>query len=69
MKRKSSNVQKLKNTLLQDKKILRIYIELKNFLSKNKNIKSFTVALSGGPDSMALAGLSNFLMREEKYKV
>ena len=69
MKRKSSNVQKLKNTLLQDKKILLIYIELKNFLSKNKNIKSFTVALSGGPDSMALAGLSNFLMREEKYKV
>ena len=69
MKRKSSNVQKLKNTLLQDKKILRIYIELKNFISKNKNIKSFTVALSGGPDSMALAGLSNFLMREEKYKV
>ena len=69
MKRKSSNVQKLKNTLLKDKKILNLYSKLTKALSKNKNSKSFMVAVSGGPDSMALAGLSNILMGEKKHKV
>ena len=69
MKRKSLNVQKLKNTLPKDKKILNLYSKLQKILSKNKNSKSFTVAVSGGPDSMALAGLSSILMGEKKHKV
>ncbi len=69
MKRKSLNVQKLKHALLKDKKILNQYLKLKKVLSKNKNSKNFTVAVSGGPDSMALVGLSNILMSEKKNKV
>ena len=69
MKRKSLNVQKLKNILPKDKKILNLYSKLQKILSKNKNSKSFTVAVSGGPDSMALAGLSSILMGEKKHKV
>ncbi len=69
MKRKSLNVRKLNNTFLKDKKVLNLYLKLKKTLSKNKNCKSFTVAVSGGPDSMALAGLSSILISEKKYKV
>ena len=69
MKRKSLNVQKLKNTFLKDKKTLSLYTKLKKVLSKNKNSKSFVVAVSGGPDSMALAGLSSILTSEKKHKV
>tara|TARA_B100002051_G_C16689269_1_gene614516 strand:+ start:431 stop:1453 length:1023 start_codon:yes stop_codon:yes gene_type:complete len=69
MKRKSSSVQKLKNVFLKDKKILNLYSKLKKVLSKNKKNKSFTVAVSGGPDSMALAGLSSILANEKKHKV
>ena len=68
MRRKSLNVQKLKNTFLKDKKILNLYSKLKKVLSKNKNSKSFTVAVSGGPDSMALAGLSNILMSKKNMR-
>ena len=69
MKRKSSSVQKLKNVFLKDKKILNLYSKLKKVLSKNKKNKSFTVAVSGGPDSMALAGLSSILANEKKHRV
>ncbi len=68
MKRKNLNVQKLKNTLLKDKKILNLYLKLKKNLSKNKNCRSFTVAVSGGPDSMALSGLSSILIKEGRHK-
>ena len=69
MKRKSLNVLKLKTTYLKDKKILNLYSKLKKTLSRNKNSRLFTVAVSGGPDSMALAGLSSILMKENKNKV
>ena len=69
MKRKSSNVRKLKITLLKDKKIINLYNKLKKTLTKNKKINSFTVAVSGGSDSMALSGLSIILATERKYKV
>ena len=69
MKRKSLNVRKLNNAFLRDKKVLNLYLKLKKTLLKNKNCKSFTVAVSGGPDSMALAALSSILIREKKYKV
>ena len=50
---------------LKIKKFKSIF-KVKKVLSKNKNSKNFTVAVSGGPDSMALVGLSNILMSEKK---
>jgi len=69
MKRKNLNVVKLKDVIIQDKKISAIYSRLKSILSKHKQNNSFAVAVSGGPDSMALAFLSNLLMNETKYKM
>ena len=68
MKRKSSSVQKFKDNLLKEKKILKNYLKLKQKISRYKKNISYTIAVSGGPDSMALLGLSNILMNEEKYK-
>ena len=61
MKIKNLNVAKLKDVIIQDKKISAIYSRLKSVLSKHKQNNSFAVAVSGGPDSMALAFLSNLL--------
>ncbi len=69
MKRKNLNAKKLKDVLNQDKKILPIYHKLKSVLSKYKKNNSFAVAVSGGPDSMALALLSKILMNEAKYRI
>ena len=69
MKRKSSSVKKLNNNLLQDKKILNLYLKLNEVLINNKIDKSFAVAVSGGPDSMALAGLSSILAVQKNYNV
>ena len=69
MKRKSLNVPKLKQNLLKDRKISNLYYKFKKALLKNKNCKILTVAVSGGPDSMATAGLANILMQEKKYKI
>ena len=68
MKRKNLNVVKLEN-VIQDKKFFTIYSKLKSVLSKNKSNGSLAVAISGGPDSMALAFLSSKLMDEKKLKV
>ncbi len=67
MKRKSLSVLKFKN-YLSDKKILENYLKLKKTLLNFKKNNSFTVAVSGGPDSMALAGLCILLKYSEKYK-
>ena len=69
MKRKSLNVPKLKQNLLEDKKVTNLYSKLKKNLSKNKNCKSLIIAVSGGPDSMALAGLANMIVEEKRYKI
>ena len=69
MKRKSLNVPKLKQNLLEDKKVTNLYSKLKKNLSKNKNCKSLIIAVSGGPDSMALAGLANMIEEEKRYKI
>ena len=69
MKRKSLNVPKLKQNLLEDKKVTNLYSKLKKNLSRNKNCKSLIVAVSGGPDSMALAGLVNMIVEEKRYKI
>ena len=69
MKTKNLNVAKLKDVIIQDKKISAIYLKLKSVLSKHKQNNSFAVAVSGGPDSMALAFLSNLLMHETKWRM
>ena len=68
MKRKSLSVLKYKNNLLNEKKILNNYLKFKQKIYKFKKNTSYTVAVSGGPDSMALLGLSNIMMTEERYK-
>ena len=69
MKIKNLNVAKLKDVIIQDKKISAIYLKLKSVLSKRKQNNSFAVAVSGGPDSMALAFLSNLLANETRYRM
>ena len=69
MKRKDLNAVKLKDVFNQDKKISAIYLKLKSILSKYKLNNSFAVAVSGGPDSMALAFLSKLLMDQTKYRI
>ena len=68
MSKKDSSVLKLKELLL-NKKILNIYsnfkFQLKSSIKKNK----FLVAISGGPDSLALSALSKFYSEEKKNKV
>ena len=69
MKIKNLNVAKLKDVIIEDKKISAIYLKLKTVLSKQKQNNSFAVAVSGGPDSMALAFLSNLLANELRYRI
>tara|TARA_B100001741_G_scaffold310122_1_gene308876 strand:- start:757 stop:1779 length:1023 start_codon:yes stop_codon:yes gene_type:complete len=68
MRRKNLNAVKSSDTFYKDKKIAKIYSKLNSVLSKNKKNKSFAVAVSGGPDSMALAFLAKTLLKEKKYK-
>jgi len=68
MKRKNSNVLKLKDFFVKDKRIKEIYSKFKLVLSRNRKNKSFVVGVSGGPDSMALVALSNSAMYEKNYK-
>ena len=69
MKRKSLNVQKLKSSLIDNKKFINIYSKFIKVIDRNKIKNSFVVAVSGGPDSLALAGLSKFFAIKKKVKV
>ena len=74
MKKKSLNVQltKLKKKIyLKDKKIRKTYQIFKSILFKHIKYESFSIGVSGGPDSLALAYLSKIYSREfnTKYKV
>ena len=66
MKRKNLNAKKLKDVILKDKKISKIYSKLNSTTNKTK---SFLAAISGGSDSMALALLSKLLKEEKNKKV
>ena len=66
MKRKNLNVAKLRSAIYKDKKISKIYSKLN---STTKKTKSFLAAISGGPDSMALAILSKLLIEEKNKKI
>ena len=68
MKRKNLNVVKLRDIYIRDKKIAEIYFKLKLILSKNKKNNSFVAAISGGPDSMALAFLAKVISIEKKIR-
>ena len=66
MSKKNSNAI-LKNQFNDFEELSEIYI---NFRKKLKNLKtkSFVVAVSGGPDSLALAALTKALSYEYQYK-
>ena len=68
MKRKNSNVLKLKNFFTENPKVKELYSKFKQILFKYNKHKSFAVAVSGGPDSMALVAMSNYLLYEKNYK-
>ena len=69
MKRKNSNVLKLKDFFIKDKKVKDIYSKFKQVLSRYKKNSFFVASISGGPDSMALAFLSKLLMDQTKYRI
>ena len=64
MSKKNSSVI-LKNRFFNSKDLLSIYSNFKNKLDKLKR-KSYVVAISGGPDSLALAALSKAYSIERK---
>ena len=66
MRRKNLNAVKLRDVIIKDKKINPIYKKLKSVLLKVKQNNSFAVAVSGGPDSVALAFLSNLILVSER---
>ena len=68
MSKKNSNVPRLKTAIIKDKKISNIYLIFKNNLKNIKN-KNLTIAVSGGPDSLALSALANILQQENKNKI
>ena len=68
MSKKDSSVLKLKN-LFSNKKILPIYSNFKSQLKFSIKKSRFLVAVSGGPDSLALSALCKTYSEEEKNKV
>jgi len=68
MNKKDLSVLKLKNLNLNNKTLL-IYFNFKSQLEKLIKKKTFLVAVSGGPDSLALTALSNIYLNEKKSKV
>ena len=67
MSKKDSNVLKL-NRLSSNKKILLTYSNFKSQINSLVKKNSFLVAVSGGPDSLALSVLSNAYGEEKKIK-
>jgi len=66
MSKKNSNVS-LKNQFKDIKELNEVFLHFKNKLNKFKK-KSFLVAVSGGPDSLALAALSKAYEYQNKTK-
>ena len=65
MSKKNSSVI-LKNGFKDFPDLNKIYLNFKNKIIQTR-IKSFIVAISGGPDSLALAALTKALKSEKKY--
>jgi tRNA(Ile)-lysidine synthase len=68
MSKKDLSVLKHKKLSLDTSTSL-IYFNFKQFLNKSIKKKNFLVAVSGGPDSLALAALSNAYKCEKKNKI
>ena len=68
MSKKDLSVPKPKNLNLNNKTLL-IYSDFKSQLEKFIKKKTFLVAVSGGPDSLALTALSHTYLNEKKSKV
>ncbi len=64
MSKKNSSVN-LKNSFREDKDLSKIFINFKRKLS-NLNKKKYLVAVSGGPDSLALAALTKAYSYQKK---
>ena len=62
MSKKDLSVLKL-NHLILNKKISPIYSNFKNQLEKNIKKNIFLVAVSGGPDSLALSALTQKIFK------
>ena len=67
MSKRNLNVLNLKQILENNKRLKKSYISFKNNLKIIKN-NPFLVAVSGGPDSLALAILSKIFSKESKSK-
>jgi len=68
MSKKNSNVLNLKDSIKLDKIILKTYSLFKKNIVRYKN-KKLVAAISGGPDSLALAGMLKILEYEKKIQV
>ena len=68
MSKKDLSVLKLKKFNLNIRSSL-IYSNFKLYLEKSIKKKSFLIAVSGGPDSLALTALSKIYTNEKKNKV
>ena len=66
MSKKNSSVS-LKVKFKEQKELLKIYLKFKEKI-KNINTKSIAIAISGGPDSLALAALAKNYSLEKKTK-
>ena len=69
MKKKNSNVLSLKNQVLNNKKIAIIYYKFELILKNCINKNPFVIAVSGGPDSLALSALGKVYAQENKMKI
>ena len=67
MKKKNLNVHKQLKKILDDYEINKIYLNFKKRL-KFTSRKPFLVAVSGGPDSLALTALSKLYTNESRLK-
>ena len=68
MSKKDLSVLKLKK-FNSNNKISLIYLNFKSYLEKFIKNKSFLVAVSGGPDSLALTSLSKIYSNEKKSNI
>jgi len=68
MSKKDLSVLKRKKFSLENKTSL-IYSNFNSYLEKNVNKKNFLIAVSGGPDSLALTALSETYKKKKKNKI
>ena len=68
MSKKDSSVLKLKNLSLSNKRLL-IYSDFRSQLDTFVKKNAFLVAVSGGPDSLALTALSQTYSIEKKKNI